>query len=201
MSATNSTADLITFKQNFKKVGKKDSPKYGQTRESIKVSFTNTKEYYREVSEEKIVHILNEAVTQYAKKLILENTDDWNYVPSIEQLTLDELYTDLTTATARTRILTNKNIDSWFVEFASLATSAGKSQAYIQTIQQLAKDKFSRLSGEENAERLTKVAEFFTELDDDFRDEMNKQVNGKWLELFTEMLSAETLELSLDSLD
>ena len=87
------------------------------------------------------------------------------------------------------------------MEFASLATSAGKSQAYIQTIQQLAKDKFSRLSGEENAERLTKVAEFFTELDDDFRDEMNKQVNGKWLELFTEMLSAETFELSLDSLD
>lgn len=198
--ATNFSARTITFNQNFKIVKNTSSPKFGQTRESISVSFVNAADQLADLSETKLHRILNEGLIQYAKKLILENGDNWEYIPSAEQITLEELYSDLTTTKSRARILTNKNIEAWFIEFASLATTAGKSQAYISTIGILAKEKFARLAGAENSARLAKVAEFFTELE--FRDEMNSQVHEKLIELITDMLETDdSLELTLDSLD
>lgn len=192
----------ITFTQNFKEVKRADSPKLGQTRESIAVSFTDTAEYYTTVDPAKLTHILNDAITQYGKKLILENTDNWDYIPTAEQLTLDELYDDLTTSKARTRILTNKNIDSWSIEFASLATAAGKGQAYISTVIELTKERYVRLSsGEKNLQRLANVSEFILSISDDFRDELNQQVTSRLIDLITEILTADAEEISLDSLD
>ena len=193
--------ETVQFVQNFKVVKKAGHPKLGQTRDSITVSFTNVNQYIDEVEPSKVHRILNEAIVQYGKKLILENTDDWNYVPSPEQLTLDSLYDDLTSVSSRARILTNKNIESWSVEFASIATLEGKSQAYISTVIALAKERFARLAGKENEQRLANVASFISDIDSEFRDQLNAAVNGRIIDLITDMIESGMNELTLDSLD
>ena len=193
--------ETVQFVQNFKVVKKAGHPKLGQTRDSITVSFTNVNQYIDEVEPSKVHRILNEAIVQYGKKLILENTDDWNYVPSPEQLTLDSLYDDLTSVSSRARILTNKNIESWSVEFASIATLEGKSQAYISTVIALAKERFARLAGKENEHRLANVASFISDIDGEFRDQLNAAVNGRIIDLITDMIESGMNELTLDSLD
>lgn len=193
--------DTVQFVQNFKVVKKAGHAKFGQTRDSITVSFTNVKKYIDDVEPSKIYRILNEAIIQYAKKLILENTDDWNYIPSTDQLTLDSLYDDLTSVSSRARILTNKNIESWAIEFASIATMEGKSQAYISTVIALAKERFARLAGKENEQRLANVASFISDIDGEFRDPLNAAVNGRIIDLITDMIESGLNELTLDSLD
>lgn len=191
----------ITFKHSFKKVRSESDPKFGQVRDAIQVSFISAAAQLPDFPEEKLIVLLNDSLTQFAKKRILENANDWNYIPSEDEITLENLYTDLTTQTARTRILTAKNLATWEIEFASLATLAGKSQAFIQTVSVLAKEKFIRLSDPENHSRLLNVAKFLTELE--FRGEIPSAVNDKLLEIITGIIETPSVsaDLTLDSLD
>lgn len=206
-SATDIALALQTasFKQSFKVV-RKGNPREGQTRAAIEVKYVPVlADQVADYPAEQVSAILNDALVRYAKTLIAENGENWDYVPSADQITVQNVYEELTKPSERgKRLLTKANISGvWGLEFASLATTAGKSQAYISTMLQIAEDKFLRLTADltdAGKARISNVAEFLSSLE--FSSPVAAGVNEKLIEILVEALEASpAAEISLDDLD
>jgi hypothetical protein len=198
-------AAFASFKQSFKVV-RKGNPREGQTRPAIDVIYAPVLAVQvADYPAEQVATILNDALVRYAKTLIAENGENWDYIPPVEQITIQNVYDELTKPSERgKRLLTKANISGvWGLEFVSLATTAGKSQAYISTMLQIAEDKFIRLTADlsdAGKARISSVAEFLSSLE--FNSPVAAGVNEKLIEILVEALEASpTAELSLDDLD
>lgn len=200
------TQALKSFKQSFKIV-RAGNPRAGETREAFEVFYSPvTPDSLESHSADQVCLILNDALVSYGKRLIAENSLDWNYKPAIEDLTIQNLADELSKPSARgQRLLTKANISKvWGLEFVSLATTEGKSQAYITTMLQLAEEKFLRLTADtqnpNGKARVEKVIEFLSSLE--FQNQVAVSVNERLVEILVESLEVkESQELSLDDLD
>lgn len=108
------------FIQNFKKVSDKSSPRFGQKRESVTVTFEDVP--VSEIPESQIAIIIKDSLTNYAKRLFTENSSDWNYVPSVDQITVANLVADLTKPDNRgSRVFTVANIAAFVTVYKTIS--------------------------------------------------------------------------------
>lgn len=145
----NSDNSVATFTQFFKKVQNKSDPRFGKLRDTLEVSFPAVSEAYLDsLGFEKLQVILNEYLVQYGKSLIAENSSDWDYIPKPNEITLENLYEEITKESGRgNRILSNANLELISEIYAEWATSVGKSEQAIKTGKQIIVSRFKLILG------------------------------------------------------
>lgn len=79
-----------------------------------------------------VVTVLNDAITGYAKRLFGQNSDNWDYVPAVEAVTVQALADELNAPRQNARILTNANLEvfgNWYRDIAAPAIGKTESAA------------------------------------------------------------------------
>lgn len=108
-----------SFIAQFKKVSDKTSSRFGQKRESFAVEFPDI--VVSEIPESQIVKIIEDSLVSYGKRLIAENGSDWNYCPSMDDLTVANLYADLCKPDSRgSRAFTVANIAAFATVYKTI---------------------------------------------------------------------------------
>jgi hypothetical protein len=109
----------VTYTQNFRITNKSPKPEQvKQKRKSVEYQIeTFEADDIGSLDKEKLAVVVNDALEQYAKKLFLNNTYEWDYVPSVADVNFDAVYADITAARAAgTRLITNASL----AEFAGI---------------------------------------------------------------------------------
>lgn len=122
-----------SFTQHFKVTKNSTNPdQIGKKRDSIAVQYQEIEPIdVSELIQSEVSLILNNAIETYAKKLMLSNGADWDYVPAESDLTVSAVFADLTAERrgGGNRILTKESLASFATHYAELAVSfLGKSK-------------------------------------------------------------------------
>ena len=136
----NADSTVATVSHNFRTV-KIDGE--SKKRESINFTFKPVYEF-----DKKINSILNESLAQYGKVLIAENADDWNYIPSDSEITLDNLYSYQSAPSERGNRLINKATLSEISDaYINFAINSGKTSQQAQTGAKVIESQFKIILG------------------------------------------------------
>lgn len=194
-----------TIKQTFKIVRATNSAApeelRGKKRETVEYQINMIEpDDLPAIPAEQTILIINAALENHAKKLFAENTFDWNFVPSLEQVTVQAVFDDLT-AERKTgkRILTNASLAAFAEVYAELAVSKlGKSAAGAASGAKIIQQKLAPIMG--NSAALTT---FTSNLEQvlvlpDFDADEHGEVVQALLELIEQ--SSQTEEIALDAL-
>lgn len=82
-----------------------------------------------EVNQDRIAYIVNQSLESYAKRLIAANKDNWDYCPEVKDITVDNLYAELTAESTRgKRTLTKESLAAFAQYYETIgAKLIGKS--------------------------------------------------------------------------
>ena len=211
LTQTESGAKFLEFKVNFKQVSEARAQAMGKPELAGKkrAGFTHhipaiMPEAVSSLDQTAVALVVNEALVAYAKSLIADHDDDWNYAPQSEDVTLETLAESIRKPSARgQRILTVNNILVWMAWIGPVLMDVlGKSQGFVATLGKIAEKKFVRLVGEPKTTQI-----LIDVLSDDrivdaleSQDELVVQVHGAVLEKLEEIMNAEVQEVNLDAL-
>lgn len=144
----------VTFEQHFKVTKKSAIPdQIGKKRESVAVSLpgfaaTDIPPLAESFAAE-IAAILNEAISQRAKKLFLANSENWDFVPADSECSLEAIYSDLIAVSSRgSRTLTKESLKLAASYYSGAAIQfLGKSPKVAENGATLIEAKFAPILG------------------------------------------------------
>lgn len=200
--ATNATKQL-TFVQHFKQTKNSPNPEQvGVKRESVNVTLPGySPDEIVELATAKateVAEIVNSVIVQRAKKLFLDNTYDWNYIPSAEDCSVDAIYSALVAESARgSRTITKESLRQAATYYVTAATEIlGKSAKVAQNGATLIESKFAGILG--NPAAINAMTQNLLALVD------SEQFNLEYAEIFAALLeiltSATQAEIDADAL-
>lgn len=133
--------------QFFKTVKKDpDSPRAGQKRADLRMQFPIISP--EEISSERAQVLAHELVASYAKKLISQNSENWDFIPDSENCNFSLAYADLIAESNRGyRKLSAEILKELCKLYASFATEAGKSQRAVENGIRILESRLKLISG------------------------------------------------------
>lgn len=142
--------------QNFKVT--KQSPiaeQIGQKRASVTYDINALEPAdIPELNAEHVALILNNSLETYAKKLFAASPTNWDYVPTLDQVTIDNLYADLTAESKRggNRLLTKETLSDFADYYNKVAVSIlGKSDTSARNGAEVIRQKLTPVLGNAKA--------------------------------------------------
>ena len=197
----------ISYIHKFRVVTDKKSPNFGKTREPVEISFSIPK--FDELPARETLILIQFAIREMVLRFFKEAGNDWNFIPSAEDLEIKNLAGILQSARkSGERLWKAENLRIFFSEFSEVFQRAGKSQGFIQTLEKLAELKFLPLSGK--TEKISSVLNFLSSdsvlldyLDSaEFQESENAGICAGILSVMIEILeSLQYSGIDLDSLD
>lgn len=188
---------LTKLAQNFKIT--KNSPiadQVGKKRDSVEyeincIEAADVPDLATKLPEE-IAKILNDSLEQHAKKLFAAHQTDWNYSPTVEEVTIENVYAELTKVSARgSRLLTKETLKDFATYYIKAATEIlGKSEKVAQNGATLIEGKFASILGNPAAIEAMKNNLFAISESDEFDDSYAEILAGL-LEILTEATQVE----------
>lgn len=167
----NSDKTTIIVEQFFKTVSAKsnpNSPRVGQKREDVRMEFPVISP--ESLTPEQIQTLAHELVANYAKKLIAQNSENWDYIPTEENCNFHLAYEDLIADSNRGfRKLSAEILKELCSLYGSFATEIGKSQKAVENGIKIISSRLKMLSGLDNqiviifAEQLAQFREWLEE--------------------------------------
>jgi len=139
--------EIQKAESNFRKVTDKQSPMFGKRRDAASWSYAGFKADSPEAKG------LNHAIEQFGRKLLIENGDDWNWLPDIETCNLDKLVEWLETERGGwSRVITKESLDkAGTYYFQAALRILGKEQASAVAGSALIRDRFKPITGNKKA--------------------------------------------------
>lgn len=180
-----------SFLANFKKT--RNGAHAGEKRDSVNVDYLALEvSDVAKLDQNDVVKVLNDCIIGYGKRLLTENSDNWNYVPS--DLSFDSFIADFNAPSARgNRILSKEKLTAIAVTYELYAVETlNKSEAAGRTGGQVIMSKFSIISG--NQKMLAVMAENLSEMT---VSEDLQLAYDALIELLSELMSVEITEDSL----
>lgn len=105
----------LTVKSNFKKVSNSDSIHNGEKREPLEWTLNGWEvadiDNASMDTKNKLAVIINDALEKHGRNLLLKNSEDWSYIPSESDTSVDSLYADLVSTTTRKRKVTKEALE------------------------------------------------------------------------------------------
>lgn len=153
----------IEIKSSFKSVTNEKSVHFGNKRDSLTWTFQGYEAHeVAKIDPEHAATIINDALASYGKKLLADNSEDWNYVPV--GVTVAALAEEIERETTRSRIITKESLSRLSAIYGVvMATVPGMSVAGIKGAQSIIESNFKSVSG--NTEVLQKMAERLIEME------------------------------------
>lgn len=188
-------AKQAQFKAQFKTVNaKSDSIHAGQKREDQTINYLAVEsEDIKDMNSDQIAKIINSKIVDYAKRLLAENSDNWDYLPQESDLTFDAMFEDFSKPSARgNRILSKANLATYANEYGIyLKAKLNKSDASVNANKQVIEAKFAMLLSDPDA--LATVAQNLSEFTPE--TESLLPVHDALIELLTELMEVGTKDL------
>lgn len=190
----------FTYVHNFRTVTAKASPFYGKKRQPVSVNYSLPEQLDKDTQT-----VLRFAVETLAARKLQENGDNWNFIPSADELSIPSLASYLTETRERAaRIWTKANIESLFLEIRPVFLAAGKPEAFWITVKALAMVDFLPLIGE--SKKVSSVLSFLSENPEILewletcQSEISVSVFAEMISRLEKILESEKQELNLDNL-
>lgn len=198
-----SATKQLSFVQHFKQTKNSPNPEQiGVKRESVNVTLPGyLPEEIASLAAEKpvkLAEIVNSVIIQRAKKLFLDNTYDWGFVPSESDCSIDAIYDSLVAESARgSRTITKESLRQAATYYVEAATEIlGKSAKVAQNGATLIESKFAGILG--NPAAINAMTANLIALVD------SEQFNLDYAEIFAALLeiltSATQAEIDADAL-
>lgn len=193
----------LSFVQHFKQCKSSPNPEQiGVKRESVTVTLPGYSpaeviELATSKSTE-VAEIINSAIIQRAKRLFLDNTYDWNFIPSEADCSVDAIYAALVAENSRgSRTITKESLKQAATYYVDAATEIlGKSEKVAQNGATLIESKFAGILG--NPAAINAMTQNLIALVD------SEQFNLDYAEIFAALLeiltSATQAEIDADAL-
>lgn len=149
MNVTNVTLVPVAQKaeSRFREVTDKRNPMFGSRRDAASWSYAG---FQADSPEAKA---LNHAIEQYGRKLLIENGDDWNWLPDIESCNLEKLVEWLEAERGGwSRVITKESLDrAGTYYFQAALRILGKGQASAVAGSTLIRERFKAITGNTKA--------------------------------------------------
>lgn len=197
---------MTTFIANFKKVSNKAHPYFGKKRDAITITYADIAP--ESLTADHVSLLANNAMQDFAKRLIAEHADDWDYSPTPDMLTVATLFADLTAPSARgNRVFTSVNIAAFAALYhTAMVQELNKTDAQGKTGADILRAKFTPVMSNPkvmdgmltNLGLVAETAMFQAAM---LENPIHEAVLGKFVELITEIQDAHNApELDSDSI-
>lgn len=189
----NSAKTEAKVSHSFRTVKINGEPK---KRDAVEFSFAP----YTDSDDPRVNAIINESLAQYGKILLAENADDWEYIPSMDSITLEKLYEYQSAPSARGNRLINKVTLGEITElYIKWAMANGKSKAQADTGAKVIGNQFKDILGNSDALKamLVNISSF---VDSDMVTELSDDSMSALVRLSENLVSLTNPEITADSL-
>ena len=190
----------FTYTHNFRTVTAKTSPYYGKKRQPVSMNYSLPDDLDSDTTT-----VLRFAIETLAARKLQENGENWDYQPSLEELSIPSLAGYLTETRERAaRVWTKANIESLFLELRPVFLAAKKPDAFWITVKALATVDFLPLIGE--SKKVSSLLSFLSENQEILawletcESEISLSVFAEMISRLEKILESERQELNLDNL-
>lgn len=140
---------IAQFTAQFKTVSDKSTSIHaGKKRDDLKVDYMALEASdIAGLDHEQVAKVLNANLIDFGKKLIAEQSDNWDFKPEAKDISFEEFYADFSTPSKRgNRILSKANLTAYAKQYGIyLVQSLGKSDASAKVNMQMIELKFAPL--------------------------------------------------------
>jgi len=178
----------ISYQHSFRVITDKKSPRFGETRDPVEISYVipswdSLGEFPRDC-----LNLIQFAIRELTLKKFKENSENWDYIPSSDELSIPNLSAYLTEEKSRRgKLWTQKNLQDFKEFFSPLFSQIGKSAGFIQTFFALAEIKFISLASSENIPKAQKLLDLISS-NSEILDAMENSANEIQLGIYAEII-------------